>query len=84
MHDSQLLLEFMAKGNTMSKDPMSGVITHLMTNIKECYDKVLAQSQTIAELLLDGPDIEWKQCDINKSSSRLDSIKVVLNTTKCT
>ena len=54
MQDAQLLMKFTAKSNTMTKDPMSGAITHLMTNIKECYDKVLAQSQTITELLLEG------------------------------
>ena len=62
-------------------DPMSGVIAHLMTNIKECYDKVLAQSQTIAELLLEGQHVDWKDFDLKKFNSRLDYIKAVLSTT---
>ena len=35
MQDSQLLLKFTAKGNTMTNIPMSGVGTHLTTNIME-------------------------------------------------
>ena len=68
----------------MTNDPMSGVSTHLTTNIKECYAKVLAQSHTITELLLEGQYVDWKDLDLNKFRSRLDSIKVVLKTTKCT
>ena len=56
----------MATCNTMTKDPMSGVITHLMTNIKECDDKVLAQSKIITELMLEGPYVDWNRFDIKK------------------
>ena len=85
MQDSQWLLKFMAKQcSTMANDPMSGVSTQLMTNIKECYAKVLAQSQTITELLLEGQYVDLQHFDVNKFSPRLDSIKAVLNTTKCT
>ena len=64
---------------------MSGVSAHLMTNNnKECYDKVLSQSQTITELLMDGHYVDWKGFDLKKCSPRLEYIKVVLNTTKCT
>ena len=31
---TQTFLNFLAKGNVMSKDPMTGVTTHLMNNIK--------------------------------------------------
>ena len=54
---------------------MSGVSTDLMTNIKECYDKVLVQSKRITELLLEGQYVDWKHFDINMLSSRLDYIK---------
>ena len=64
--------------------PMSGVSTHLMTNIKECYDKVLAQSQAIAELLLEGQHADWQHFDMKKFISRLDYMKGVLNTTNAT
>ena len=60
---------------------MSGVSTHLMTNIRECYDKV---SQTITELLLEGQNVVWKHFGMKKCSSRLDSVKAVLNTTNAT
>ena len=84
MQDSQLLLKFMVqKDNTMTNDLMSGVITHLMTSIKE-YMIICWPSQTIAELLLEGQDVDWNHFDINKFNSRLDSIKAVLNTAKCT
>ena len=49
-----MFLKFMADGNVMTKDPMSGANGHLRTNIKECYEKVLAQSKGIAELMLQG------------------------------
>ena len=51
---SQLLLKCMATGNAMTKGHMSGVSTHLMTNITECYAKVLAQSTSITELTQEG------------------------------
>ena len=54
IQDAQLFLKFMADGNVMTKDPMSGANGHLRTNIKECYEKVLAQSKGIAELMLQG------------------------------
>ena len=38
----------------MAKGHMSGASTHPMTNIKECYDKVLAQSKSIADLMQEG------------------------------
>ena len=63
---------------------MSGVSTHLMTNIKECYDKVLAQSQTITELLLEGQHADWTHFDMKKCSSKFDSFKAVLSTTSAT
>ena len=68
----------------MTHDPMSGVSAHLVTNIKECYDKVLAQSQTITELLLEGKHAGCQHFDMKKFSSRLDSIKAVLNKTNAT
>ena len=58
VQDSHVLMEFMATSNTITKDSMSGVSTHLMTNIKECYEKVLAQPQAITELLLQGQDVD--------------------------
>ena len=65
--DSQLLMQFMAKkGNTMTNDPMSCLSTHLMTQIKECYDKVAAQSQAIAELLLEGQLNDWQDFDLKE------------------
>ena len=38
----------------MAKGHMSGVSTHPMSNIEECYDKVLAQSKSITELTQKG------------------------------
>jgi hypothetical protein len=55
-----------------------------MTNIKECYEKVLAQSKSITDLLLEGPHVDWKQIDVTKFTFRLDYIKAVLNTTNAT
>ena len=55
-----------------------------MTNIKEFSDKVLAQSKNITELSQEGQGVDWKQFDIKRFSARLDSIKVVLNTTNAT
>ena len=63
---------------------MSGVSTCRTTNTKEFDDKMMAQSQAITELLLEGQYINWKDFDFNKFNSRLDSIKAVLNTTTCT
>ena len=45
---------------------------------------MLAQSQTITEVLLEGQYADWKCCDLKKFSSRLDSVKAVLNAIKCT
>ena len=52
------------KSNTMTKGPMSGVSNRLMTNVKECYNNVLAQSQTIAELLLEGQYANCQRFDM--------------------
>ena len=54
-----------------------------MIHIKEYYDKVLAQSHTIAKMLLEGQYADWKHLHLNKD---IDStlIKAVLNTTNCT
>ena len=81
MQYSQLLLKVHRHMHYHDQSPMSGVGTHLMTNITECYDKVLAQPQTINEFLMEGQDVDWKDFDLEKFSSRLDSIKVVLSTT---
>ena len=64
------------KGNTMTNDYMSGVSAHLMTNIKACYDKVLAQSTSITKLFDAGPvGCLEALFNISKSSARLDYIK---------
>ena len=63
---------------------MSAVITHVMTNIQECYDNVLVQSKSITEQLMEGQYVDWKHIDIQKTNSRLDSIKAVLSTTNAT
>ena len=68
----------------MTKDPMPGVSTDLMTNIKECSNKVFAPSKSITELLMGAQYVEWKHFDINKSSSGLDTIQALLNTTNAT
>ena len=54
---SQLILKCVAQGQCHGQGSynMSGVSTHPMTNIKKCYDKVLAQSKTIAELMQKRP-----------------------------
>ena len=86
MQDPQLLLEFMAnKGNTMTNDPMSGVITHLMTNIKEMLLLMCWHSPRPS------PSCCWRAnmligmtVALKNFRSRLDSIKAVLNTTKPT
>jgi hypothetical protein len=57
--DTQTVLNFLAKGRVMSKDPMAGVTTHIMNNIKGRYDKVQAQSQIITELLISGTETAW-------------------------
>ena len=82
MQYAQLLLKFRAKrkASTVTKDPMYGASTHLMTNIEECYDKVLAQSKSITELLLEGQYVDWKHCDIKEFSYRLDYIKACAKT----
>ena len=72
------------KASNLTKFPMSGVSTHLMTNLKECYDNVLAQSKSITELLVEGQAVDWKHFDISKFDSRLNSISAVLNTTSAT
>ncbi len=84
MQYSQLLLRFVAQCSIMTKSPVPGASTHLMTNIKKCYDNVLAQSTSITELLLEGRYVDWKHCDIKKFSSKVDSTKVVLNRTNAT
>ena len=82
--DSQLFLNFMAKGKVMTKDPMSGVTPQLMANIKDCYGKVQAQSKVITELLLEGQEVEWEDFDIKEWDPKLSTIKAVLSTTKHT
>ena len=68
----------------MINDPMTGVTTHLMNNIKGCYDKVQAQSQTITEVLISGADIAWEDFDIKVWQHKLDTIKAVLTQTNLT
>ena len=63
---------------------MSVVSTHLMTNIKGCYDKMLARSQTITQLLLEGQHVDWQHLNMNRFTCRIDYIKVVPNTTNAT
>ena len=55
-----------------------------MTSIQECYDKVLAQSKSITEHMLEGQYVDEKHVYIKTWSSNLDSITVVLNTTNTT
>ena len=57
--DTQTFLNFLAKGKVMSKDPMTGVTTHLMKKTQGCYEKVQAQSQFITELLISGTQTGW-------------------------
>ena len=65
MQYSQLRLPCMTKISTMSKGRMSGRIAHPVNNIKECYGKVLAQSQTGTALLLEGQYVDWAQLSSN-------------------
>ena len=73
MQYSQLLMKLIAQCCTMTNDHMSGASAHLMTNIKECYAKVLAQSQAITELLLEGQVVDWKDF-VLKSSGIVSTI----------
>ena len=82
--DTQTFLNFLAKGKVMSKDPMTGVTTHLMNNIKGCYDKVQAQSQIITEVLISGTETAWEDFDIKVWQHKLDTIKAVLTQTNLT
>ena len=82
--DTQTFLNFLAKGKVMSKDPMTGVTTHLMNNIKGCYDKVQAQSQIITEVLISGTETDWEDFDIKVWQHKLDTIKAVLTQTNLT
>ena len=84
IQDSQLLLKFMANGNAMAKGPMSGALAHLMANTKECYDNVLAQSESTTELMLEGREVDWNHFDIKKWSSERDYDKAVLHATNAT
>ena len=68
----------------MTKDPMSGVSTHLVTNAKGCYDKVQAQSQIIIEVLISGTQTDWEDFDIKVWQHKLDTIKAVLTQTNLT
>ena len=77
-------LNFLAKGKVMSKDPMTGVTTHLMNNIKGCYDKVQAQSQIITELLISGTQTVLDDFGIKVWQHKLDTIKAVLAQTNLT
>ena len=82
--DSQLFLNFMAKGKVKTKDPMSGVTPQLMTNIKESYESVQAQSKVITELLLEGQEVDWENFDIKHWDSKFSIIKAELSKTKQT
>ena len=62
----------------MSKDPMTGVTTHLMNNIQGCYDKAQAQSQIITDVLISGTEIAWEDFDIKVWQHKLATIKAVL------
>ena len=57
---------------------MCGVSTHIMANVKECYELVRAQSMSIAQLLLDRQYVDWKQFDSNKFTSCKDSTVTML------
>jgi hypothetical protein len=82
--DTQTFLNLLAKGKVMSKDPMTGVTTHLMNNIKRCYDKVQAQSHIITEVLISGAETAWEDFDIKVWQHKLDTIKAVLTQTNLT
>ena len=82
--DTQTFLNLLAKGQVMSKDPMAGVTTHLMTNIKGCYDKVQAPSQIITDVLISGTETDWEDFDIKVRQHKLDTIKAVLTQTNLT
>ena len=82
--DTQTFLNFLAKGKVMSKDPMIGVTTHLVNNIKGCYDKVHAPSQIITEVLISGTQTDWEDFDIKVWQHKLDTIKAVLTQTNLT
>ncbi len=83
---SQLILQCMAQGQCHGQWSynMSGVSTHPMTNIKECYAKLLAQSKRITELLLQCQYADWMHFDINQFKSRLDYMKAMTNRTNAT
>jgi hypothetical protein len=82
--DTQTFLNFLAKGKVMSKDPMTGVTTHIMTNIKGCSDKVQAQSKIITEVLISGTETDWEDFDMKVWQHKLDTIKAVLTQTNLT
>ena len=63
---------------------MTGVTTYFMNNIKGCYDKVQAQSQIIAEVLISGTETAWEDFDIKVWQHNLDTIKAVLTQTNLT
>ena len=79
--DTQTFLNFLAQGKVMNKGPMTGVTTHLMNNIKWCYDKVHAQSQIITDVLISGTETDWEDFDIKVWQHNLDTIKAVLTQT---
>ena len=61
---------------------MYGVITHPMTNIKECYDKVLAQSKGITEFMQEGQYTNDHTCwyhDFQGQRVAQDRIELVLS-----
>ena len=68
----------------MTKGYMSDASTHLITNIKECYGKVLAQPKSITDILLEGRYVDWDRFDLKTWNSKLDYVKAVLNTTSAT
>jgi hypothetical protein len=82
--DTQTFLNCLAKGKVMSKDPMTGVTTHLMNTIKGCYDKLQAQPQIITEVLTSGTQIDWDDFDIKVWQHKLDTTKAVLTQTNLT
>ena len=63
---------------------MTGVTTHIMNNIKGCYDKVQAQPQIITEVLISGTETAWENFDIKVWQHKLDTIKAVLPQTNLT
>ena len=64
----------------MAKSHMSGVSTHPMTNIRLCYDKVLAQSNSITELMQEGQYTSDNTCWYHEFQGQrvaLDRIAIV-------